>query len=248
MRRAVGSSSRAASGADDRRGHHRTITLLIGAAAALLLAACGGGGKSSPSSSSTAPATSQATPGSPTSAPSATSAPGTGTASSALTNTDLASVVIPAPDGYAPSTASDVTNGPISASDFDKLAGTSGAAAQFDFVRGYEATYDSASSSDSIDISLGVFGSSESAASFVSDAVQAILQGGADQAPAQSAFPSIPGAVEVDGTKVGSDGSFDHAVIATKGTTFMVLDYTTDHVSTAPAVFNAWVTKQYSRL
>jgi hypothetical protein len=160
----------------------------------------------------------------------------------------LGSAVIAAPNGYAVSTSSDVKNGPISPSDFDKLAGKSGAATLFGFTNGYEETYDNSSSADSIDISLATFASASEAASFVSTAVQAELDSASDEAPTQQAYPSIPGAVEVDGTKLTADGSVDHEVTLTKGTTFMVFDYSTDHVGTVPDVFHSWVASQYARL
>jgi hypothetical protein len=163
-------------------------------------------------------------------------------------STGLGSVVISAPDGYAVSTSTDVTTGPITAADLDKMIGSPGLTTLLGLVRAYEMVYDSSSASDSIDIALGTPRSAAAATSFVSLAVKAELDTFKDQAPVQQPFASIPGAVEVDGTKLTSDGSLDHEVIAAKGTTFMALDYTTDHVGTAPTVFATWVAAQFARL
>ena len=113
-------------------------------------------------------------------------------------------------------------------------------------MRWYHVAYDSSSTSDLIDITLITFGSAHEAASFVSVAAQVLLDGQSYEAPTQHAYSSIPGAVEVNGTKL-SGGSVDYNVILAKGTTVMGIDYSTDHLGT-PAVLGTLVASQYARL
>jgi hypothetical protein len=178
-----------------------------------------------------------------TPAPGAVSYPAPGAVSR-----DLGAVVFPAPAGYAVSTSPDVTTGPIPAAELDKLMGGPGLAARLGFVRAYEMVYDSSRSSDSIDIALGTLKSAAAAIAFVPLAVKVQLDTFRDEAPVQHAFASIPGAVEVDGTKLSSNGTLDHEVIAAKGTTLVALDYKTDHVGTVPAAFGTWVSTQCARV
>src|SRR5262249_17524622 len=69
--------------------------------------------------------------------------------SNGLTESSLS--LAPPPNGFTLSTSSDVHNGKMSAADFDNFEGK-GDAAKFHFVTGNEATYDSDSSSDYIQI------------------------------------------------------------------------------------------------
>jgi hypothetical protein len=159
---------------------------------------------------------------------------------------NLASLIV-TPAGYATSTSSDVHNGPISTSQLDKLAGRKGASSSLGFVSGYEVTYDSTSSNDYVDVSLATLGSPSAAANFLTIAVAGDLIGNTEGLVRQTYEP-IPDAVELDGTKLGSDGTLEHVVVASKGSTFMWFDYVTDHTGPPPADLGTWVGTQYGRL
>ena len=161
---------------------------------------------------------------------------------------DLSKQVIAAPDGYSVSTSADAHNGPVSPVDFDHLVGSTGSAASLGFVAGYDETFDSndSLSSDSIDITLFRFSSAATASNFATTAVTIFMSSNSDQAPTQKAYAPIIGAVALDGTKLSKDEFVDHAVVLVKGSTLMVLDYTTDNTNPVTSAFGGWVSAEYA--
>jgi hypothetical protein len=144
------------------------------------------------------------------------------------------------------STSSDVKNGPISTADFDKNVGT-GAAATYHFQQGYDITYDSTSSNESIEVTLLAFESATDASHFV----PAILLnvGAASLAPTRSTLSTIPGSTVLTSTKAGSDGFYVIDIVAQKGNIVMVLEYANDSAPTGvPTVLSTSAQDQYSRL
>jgi hypothetical protein len=141
-----------------------------------------------------------------------------------------------------------VKNGPISPAEFDQLSRSPGLAASIGFVSGYGVTYDSSNSADYIVVTLNIFKSASQAASYVSGSVDGELKRDKDEAPTQQAFGGIPGAVEVDGTKLGRDGLIVHDVTAPKGAMTVDVRYVTTHIGSAPDVLRNLVMSQYSRI
>src|SRR5690348_39330 len=89
-----------------------------------------------------------------TAAPSARTPPASNPASGMPGNGGLGAKVVPAPAGFALSRSADVHNGPMSAADFNGYLGAGNLAASLHFVRGYDVTYDSTTSSDSIEVTV----------------------------------------------------------------------------------------------
>jgi hypothetical protein len=152
----------------------------------------------------------------------------------------LAQVLVPAPAGFEPSTASGVTNGPIDRAAFDKQLG-SGSATTLHFVDGFDQTYDSTTGNDSVDVTLFDFASPADGAQFL----QSYGPGG--QAQKESPFPGIAGAVEYNATQATSDGTYDHTVAAAKGSRVMIVSYLND-ASAPPTLLATLATQQYARL
>jgi hypothetical protein len=89
-------------------------------------------------------------------------------------------------------------------------------AASLHFVRGYDIFYDGVSTTDNIEVTLFQFATQTDAA---------IFKAGWDPGiPVTSkADPVIPGAEDYDSTSP-DQGSYDHGVIASKGTFVFVID------------------------
>jgi hypothetical protein len=138
------------------------------------------------------------------------------------------------------------TNGPITPADFDKNAG-GGAAASTHFLHGYDITYDSNFTDEEIEATLFTFASPADAAGF-----EPVIEGtgGANGlAPVKSTLPSIPGSVLLTATKAGSDGFYVIDVVAVKGDTVMIIEYSNDAaLQGVPDVLSTSATQQYSRL
>jgi len=145
------------------------------------------------------------------------------------------------PPGFSPSTAADVTNGPVDGPGFDKNLGTAGSATRFGFVGGNDVTFDQNTGSDSIDVTLLQFATPAQSAAMVQVITLAKPAG-----TTQSTFGSIPGAVEYDAT-TPSSGSYDHEVFATKGNRLMVVAYSSSNPG-RPAGLAAIAVKQYRAL
>lgn len=154
-------------------------------------------------------------------------------------NGGLAAKVVPPPPGFALSQAADVHNGPMSAADFNRWNGTSNLAAQLHFIRGYDVTYDSNSSSDSIEVTLFQFATPADATAFKAG----FVPGG----PISSrADPVIPEADDYDSTSA-YQGSYDHGVIATKANLAFVIDEVTGSAAKVPLV-KEMARQQYAAL
>jgi hypothetical protein len=162
----------------------------------------------------------------------------------------MSKLVIPPPDGYEVSTSSDVHNGPITPVEFDHITSGTGTSARLGFVGGYDETYDSTDSlsSDSIEITLFRFSSPAFASNFTSAAVATFSAANSDQAPTKKSYAPIVGAIALDGSKLSGNEFVDHAVVAVKGSTLMVLDYTTDNTNPVTSAFGGWAQAQYTAL
>src|SRR5439155_20610366 len=80
----------------------------------------------------------------------------------------LASVALSPPAGFALSQATDVTNGPMTASDFNEFLSDPTVAASLHFVSGYQVGYDSEKGSDRVRLTLLQFATSSDAQNFQS--------------------------------------------------------------------------------
>ncbi len=152
----------------------------------------------------------------------------------------LGSKVVPAPAGFTVSQTAGVANGPVNAAGFDSFIGTKGVAAQLHYVTGYQITYDSIQGSDSVAVALFQFTAPADATIFVTGFSQSSgIKTGSD--------PAIPGAVVYDSTAADSSGSYQHGVIAAKGDTVMIVNYSNGS-ATRPALVNDLAQQQYSKL
>jgi hypothetical protein len=230
-----------------------TVVMTIGLAlAVVLLAGCGGG-----ASHSASPATIASTTASPTTVPppttittattSTTATTGTSSTSTALTSTQLGTLTIAAPAGYAFSPTSDDNDpvGAISPADFDKLTGKSNLSTQLGYLAAYDTFYNSITTSESIEITIAEFSTVAQATAFFAIARDAQVD--PTEAPTSKSVPTIPGAVEIDATKP-DDGSYDYIIVATKGSLVCTLDYSNNTAGPPPAELAKWAQQQYSRL
>ncbi len=161
-------------------------------------------------------------------------------------NNTTPSYVLPAPDGYTLSTGSGTPNGPITPSDFDGIVGA-GAAGTTGFMHGYDVTYDSNVSDESIESTLFTFASPVDAAGFEPEDLA--NAGAAGLSPTRSSLSSIHGSVVLTGTKAAPGGFYIIDVIAIKGATIMEVEYANDEpLSGVPDVLSTSASLQYAHL
>jgi hypothetical protein len=237
-----------------------TVVMTIGVAlAAVLLTGCGGGASHSASpatiASTTAPpttvppSTTTARTAPPTTIPPTTTTTGTtGTTSTStvLSSTQLGTLTIAAPAGYAFSPTSDDDDpvGAISPAEFDKVTGESKLSTQLGYLAGYDTTYNNTTTSESIEIVVTEFSTIVKATEFLGIATDAEVD--PTEAPTSKSVPTIPGAVEIDATKP-DDGFYDYIIVASKGSLVWTLDYSNDTAGPPTELAN-WAQQQYSRL
>jgi hypothetical protein len=134
-----------------------------------------------------------------------------------------------------------IRNGPLDAAAFNEFNHATTVAADLHFVAGYDLTYDSQTGSDDIDVTL---------LDFASNADTNTFQQGfsfSDQSGAGADDAAIPGGYDYNSPNANPDGGFDHAVIATKGSRAMVIDYLNSGAGAVPLV--ATIAKQqYDRM
>jgi hypothetical protein len=195
------------------------LRLMVAAALICIFAGCSSGSGSDPSS--------------------------TAEGSAASANTDLH--VLSAPDGYELDTGSGSTNGPINAPQFDEEVGI-GASVKFRFREGYDITYDSTSTDESIESTLYSFASPVGATSFEPTALS--LVGANALNPKRNILGSIPGSTVVEGSRPGSDGFYLVDVVARSGSAVMVVEYADDSAPPlgVPEVLWLAATDQYALL
>jgi hypothetical protein len=139
-----------------------------------------------------------------------------------------------------------VVNGPITSQYFDKTIGT-GAAVSTHFLHGYDVTYDSNFTNESIESTVMTFASAADASGFAQQVLGNV--GAANLSPTRSSLSSIPGSVVLTGTKAGSDGFYIIDVEAQKGATIMVVEYSNESAQTGvPDVLSTSASKQYALL
>ncbi len=154
--------------------------------------------------------------------------------------------MLPAPTGYQLDTESGTTNGPVTPSNFDQIVGA-GAAEATHFLHGYDITYGSNFTDESVESTLLTFASPADAAGFEPAAIANSDASG--QAPSRSTLSSIPRSVLLTATKADSDGFYVIDVIAIKGPTLMVVEYANDATPAGvPDVLSMSATEQYGRL
>ena len=176
-------------------------------------------------------------------APTTTSPPGTAgqtpstTAPAAGT---LASKMVAAPPGFAISQTADPGNGPMNAAGFDSFIGTKGVATELHYVTGYLMTYDSIQGTDSVGVALFQFAAPADATAFVTGFSQ-------NSEGKTASDPTIPGAIVYDSTTAGSSGTYQHGVVASKGDTVMIVNYSNGS-ATRPALVNNLAQTQYDKL
>jgi hypothetical protein len=155
---------------------------------------------------------------------------------------DLAAKAIPPPDGYAGGPGNGMyPTGFITTTVYDQGAGA-GSAASDGFLGGYEATYND-TSDDFIDMQLLRYSSPQEAGQAEGPNLSLLPSDSAKQ----SAFPGIPGAIAVNGTKQ-TYGSYHHEVVATKGPVLMLIIYSIPTSGPMPAALAAWAQQQYAHV
>jgi hypothetical protein len=141
-------------------------------------------------------------------------------------------------------TSSGTTYGPITQSNFDHTVGA-GAAQSTHFSQGYDITYGSNFTDESIESTLLTFASPADAAGFEPTAIDNVDA----QSPSRSTLSSIPGSVLLTGTKADSDGFYEIDVVAVKGSTLMVVEYANDATPAGvPDVLSSSAAEQYALL
>jgi hypothetical protein len=161
---------------------------------------------------------------------------GNGLASGKPSNTNLRAEIVPAPPGFA---LSQVDNGPINAAKFNSYMGSGNMAANLHFVRGYDIFYDGVSTTDNIEVTLFQFATPNDAAIFKASWDPGI--------PVTSkADPVVPGAEDYDSTSP-DQGTYDHGVIASKGTVVFVIDDLTSSAAPVP-LLGTMARQQYAAL
>ncbi len=199
----------------------------------------------SPAAHSRAAGSTLASP-SPTQAQSPSQAPAstaTQVSASLAVSRELGAQAIPPPNGYAGGPGGGMyPNAFITTAVYDQGAGT-GSAASDGFLGGYEATYNNDTSGDFIDIQLLRYSSHQDA-----EEAEGYMSGllPSDSAK-QSAFPAIPGAIAVYGTKA-TYGMYHQGLAATKGPVLMLLICSTPTGGPLPADVAAWAQQQYAHL
>jgi hypothetical protein len=135
-------------------------------------------------------------------------------------------------------------NGPISPTRFNSLVGTD-AASSTGFVHGYDVTYESSITDESIESTLLTFATPADASAFEPAVVDAA--GAANLSPRKSTLASIPGSTLLTGTIAGSDGFYVIDVIAIKGSTVMQIEYANDAALTGlPDILTRSASEQYA--
>jgi hypothetical protein len=137
-----------------------------------------------------------------------------------------------------------VVNGPISPTRFDSLVGT-GTAASSGFVHGYDVTYNSIATNESVESTLLTFNTPADAAAFLPAIVD--NAGASNLSPRKSTLAGIPGSILLTGTIAGSDNFYVTDVLARKGSTVMMIEYSNDAAPVGlPDVVTRSALQQYS--
>jgi hypothetical protein len=153
----------------------------------------------------------------------------------------LAAHLIPPPADYTGGPGGMYPNGLITTTEYDQQGGA-GSSASIGLLGGFEATYTDPSG-DFINVQLLRFSSPQSAGSSEGP-MSGLLPA---ESPRQSAFPGIPGAIAVNGTKPAY-GMYHHELAATKGPVLMVFVCSTPTGAPLPAGLAAWAEQQYAHV
>ncbi len=152
--------------------------------------------------------------------------------------------VLRPPDGYQLLTGQGSQNGPITPSDFDNLWGDP---VSTHFVHGYDVTYLSNTTGEAIESTLFTFASPADASGFERQIVGNVQA--ANLSPTMGSLTSIPRSVMLRGTKADSFGDYYIDVVALKGATVMVVEYSNDRPPTGvPDVLRTSASQQYAEL
>jgi hypothetical protein len=157
----------------------------------------------------------------------------------AVGNGGLGAKVVPHPAWFVLSQDFHVHNGPMTAADFNRYLGGGDPAASLHFVRGYDVTYVSISTDDSIEVTLFQFATPADAAAFKTE----FAPGGSIKTKAD---PAIPGGVDYDST-TADQGAYLHGAMAAKGNLAFQIDTATGSAAPVPLV-RQMARQQYAAL
>lgn len=169
------------------------------------------------------------------------SACGGGTSSSAEFK-KLASKVMVAPFGYKLDPTPGAV-GQITPALFDRYGGDT-SPVRAAFVAGFKANYVDESTGEGISVTILQFKSPTTASRYlVETAPQTLSYAAATHTP----YPSIPGAIAVDGTKPYA-GEYAHGVLMVRGDFYAQVVYVNVSDLPAPIELKSWAVAQYDRL
>jgi hypothetical protein len=154
----------------------------------------------------------------------------------------IAAKIINAPIGYARDTSAGAS-GSMTPSQFSQFGGD-GTATQAHFVAGFKQNYADTNTGEGLSITILKFSSSAAAAAYLSATAPGTLS---YAAATEKAYPAIPGAIQVDGTKAYAD-EYAHGVIMTKKAYYVSFIYVNTLQGTPPFEVYEWAKLQYSRL
>ena len=148
------------------------------------------------------------------------------------------------PAGFALSTSTDVTNGPIDPATFDQDTGISMGASATGYVGGYSDTWDQISGNDYVEAIVFQFQTTAQAKTIMSALVDADKASEANVS--STGFGAIPGAVAVN-FNTASDGTYDHDIVATKGNRVLAMTYVSSDINAVNRI-GALAAQQYRAL
>jgi hypothetical protein len=163
--------------------------------------------------------------------------------SSHITSGALRTRVIPTPPGYQVSKLPGTHNGPISRAAFNQQAGMKDAADTLGFIEGYDLSFDRDDYSDGFEITVLRLSSDVDASAFAATVGEGIDPA---EVPKVHPYPDIAGALEADGTKPTSDGSWDYVVSASRGAWLMIVQYNNQNGGPFPTTMRSVVTSEYA--
>jgi hypothetical protein len=146
------------------------------------------------------------------------------------------------PDGFAATTDSRIKNGPMDAATFSRRLQMPNAANRFHFVAGNDITFDSNSGGETIETELFEFASpkdAEAFSDFVTANISTRLRAGV--------LDDLPGAHLYDDIKAEPNGTYEHDVLAVKGSRLMFVQWV-NRSAKAPALLPALAARQYARI
>lgn len=155
---------------------------------------------------------------------------------------DLASVVISAPSGYGLD-ASAGASGQILPGVFRQNAGVRAADA-IGFRGGFRENYTDPTTNEGLAVTVLEFSTAHEVQRYFRDSLPKTLN---YVAPHTKPFADIPGAVELDGTKL-FNGETVYGVVMTRGSRYALITYAILAQTIPPVEFSTWAQSQYRKL